>query len=98
MRLGNFSVSLAVKDLSRSRAFYEKLGFRAVFGDAASTVNQKQLARTELIIFIRPQVIRDSVDAAAVAEELRSRLRGGKYGQSEPVPGPAEPPSPQVLR
>jgi len=36
MRLGNFSVSLAVKDLSRSRAFYEKLGFRAVFGDAAS--------------------------------------------------------------
>jgi catechol 2,3-dioxygenase-like lactoylglutathione lyase family enzyme len=36
MRLGNFSVSLAVQDLSRSRAFYEKLGFRAVFGDAAS--------------------------------------------------------------
>ena len=36
MRLGNFSVSLAVQDLPRSRAFYEKLGFRAVFGDAAS--------------------------------------------------------------
>ena len=36
MRLGNFSVSLAVQDLARSRAFYEKLGFRAVFGDAAS--------------------------------------------------------------
>ena len=35
MRLGNFSVSLAVQDLPRSRAFYEKLGFRAVFGDAA---------------------------------------------------------------
>jgi catechol 2,3-dioxygenase-like lactoylglutathione lyase family enzyme len=35
MRLGNFSVSLAVQDLHRSRAFYEKLGFRAVFGDAA---------------------------------------------------------------
>src|SRR5262245_9220728 len=34
MRLGNFSVSLAVKDLKASRAFYEKLGFRAVFGDA----------------------------------------------------------------
>jgi len=31
MRLGNFSVSLAVKDLAASRAFYEKLGFR-VFG------------------------------------------------------------------
>ncbi len=35
MRLGNFSVSLAVQDLHRSRAFYEKLGFRAVHGDAA---------------------------------------------------------------
>ena len=30
--------------------------------------------RTELIIFIRPQIIRDSVDATRVAEELRSRL------------------------
>lgn len=33
--LGNFSVSLAVKDLAASRAFYEKLGFHAVNGDAA---------------------------------------------------------------
>jgi catechol 2,3-dioxygenase-like lactoylglutathione lyase family enzyme len=33
MRLGNFSVSLAVKDLGASRAFYEKLGFRVVGGD-----------------------------------------------------------------
>jgi catechol 2,3-dioxygenase-like lactoylglutathione lyase family enzyme len=32
MRLGNFSVSLAVKDLGASRAFYEKLGFRAIGG------------------------------------------------------------------
>ena len=35
MRLGNFSMSLAVKDLAASRAFYEKLGFRATGGDAA---------------------------------------------------------------
>ena len=27
MRLGNFSVSLAVKDIAKSREFYEKLGF-----------------------------------------------------------------------
>src|SRR5271155_2176964 len=33
MRLGNFSVSLAVKDLAASREFYEKLGFRVVGGD-----------------------------------------------------------------
>jgi catechol 2,3-dioxygenase-like lactoylglutathione lyase family enzyme len=35
MRLGNFSVSLAVKDLGASRAFYEKLGFRVIGGDPA---------------------------------------------------------------
>jgi catechol 2,3-dioxygenase-like lactoylglutathione lyase family enzyme len=35
MQLGNFSVSLAVKDLAASRAFYEKLGFRMVAGDPA---------------------------------------------------------------
>jgi general secretion pathway protein D len=29
-----------------------------------------------LIIFIRPQIIRDSMDAHVVAEELRSKLRG----------------------
>jgi catechol 2,3-dioxygenase-like lactoylglutathione lyase family enzyme len=33
MRLGNFSMSLAVKDLAASRAFYEKLGFRVVAGN-----------------------------------------------------------------
>lgn len=32
MQLGTFSVSLAVKDLTASRAFYEKLGFE-VFHD-----------------------------------------------------------------
>lgn len=35
MDLGAFSVSLAVKDLAASRAFYEKLGFRATGGDPA---------------------------------------------------------------
>lgn len=36
MELGNFSVSLAVKDLSASRAFYEKLGFQVFGGEAAN--------------------------------------------------------------
>ena len=39
--------------------------------------NGKSTARTELIIFIRPQIIRDGTDAYYVAEELRSKLRGG---------------------
>ncbi len=33
MQLGNFSVSLAVKDLAASRAFYETLGFSAIGGN-----------------------------------------------------------------
>ncbi len=33
MQLGCFSVSLAVKDLAASRAFYEKLGFEKFAGD-----------------------------------------------------------------
>jgi lactoylglutathione lyase len=33
MVLGNFSVSLAVKDLAASRAFYEKLGFASAMGE-----------------------------------------------------------------
>src|ERR1700716_352551 len=44
-------------------------------GDAFSHQDNKK-TRTELIIFIRPQIIRDSMDAHYVAEELRSKLRG----------------------
>jgi lactoylglutathione lyase len=35
MSIGAFSVSLAVKDIEASLAFYEKLGFRKFHGDAA---------------------------------------------------------------
>lgn len=35
MDLGAFSISLAVKDLAASRAFYEKLGFLVFGGDPA---------------------------------------------------------------
>jgi general secretion pathway protein D len=40
--------------------------------------------RTELIIFIRPTVIRDAVDAHMVAEELRSKLNGEQIGGNFP--------------
>jgi lactoylglutathione lyase len=33
MKLGVFSVSLAVKDIHKSKAFYEKLGFRKIAGE-----------------------------------------------------------------
>lgn len=42
--------------------------------------------RTELIIFIRPQIIRDGADASMVAEELRSKMRGGR-AQALSIPG-----------
>jgi lactoylglutathione lyase len=35
MELGAFSISLAVKDIQASRAFYEKLGFTVIGGDAS---------------------------------------------------------------
>jgi len=34
MKLGAFSISLTVQDLSASRAFYEKLGFEVIGGEA----------------------------------------------------------------
>ena len=45
--------------------------------------NSGVLNRTELIIFIRPQIIRDGADAHRVAEELRGRL-GNRLGTFEP--------------
>lgn len=35
MELGAFSISVAVKDIEASRAFYEKFGFDAIGGDAS---------------------------------------------------------------
>lgn len=56
-----------------------------LLGDAFSHQN-KSVQRTELIIFIRPQIIRDSVDAHLVAEELRSKLKA-KVGAVAPRSG-----------
>ncbi len=54
-------------------------------GSAFGTSGRNEV-RTELIIFIRPQIVRDGVDAAMVAEELRSKMRGGKQ-QAITLPG-----------
>jgi general secretion pathway protein D len=55
-------------------------------GEAFSHTD-KAITRTELIIFIRPQIIRDSADAHFVAEELRTKLRGtiGAIGSGQSV-------------
>jgi general secretion pathway protein D len=49
--------------------------------------NNKGQTRTELIIFIRPQIIRDGVDAMRIAEELRTKLKG-RLGVVEPMSRP----------
>jgi len=41
MQLGNFSVSLAVKDLQASKNFYEKFGFTGVMGDSKNWLIMK---------------------------------------------------------
>jgi general secretion pathway protein D len=56
----------------------------------------KSVGRTELIIFIRPQIIHDAVDANVVAEELRTKINGRLLGTNSRVPfkGTAEGPPP----
>nr|WP_036256871.1 type II secretion system secretin GspD [Methylocapsa acidiphila] len=61
-----------------------------VIGNAFVNNSSRQGKRTELIIFIRPQIIRDGVDASFVAEELRSKMRGDKVGSLHP-PGAVSP-------
>ncbi|MGH6644447.1 MAG: type II secretion system protein GspD, partial [Bradyrhizobium sp.] len=42
-------------------------------------------ARTELILFIRPSLIKDAVDAHVIAEEMRSKMNSRLVGTSNPV-------------
>ena len=53
-------------------------------GDAFSHQTSSR-ARTELILFIRPTLMRDSVDAHVIAEEMRSKMNGRLVGTSNPV-------------
>jgi general secretion pathway protein D len=68
------------------------------FGDLFAT-NSGSQERTELIIFIRPQIIRDGIDAQLVAEELRSKLSIiGRAGTTRPdASAPANAPPPVVV-
>jgi len=56
-----------------------------VLGEAFAR-NIRTTRRTELVIFIQPQIIRDSVDAYKVAEELRTKLRGSAETSFPPGP------------
>jgi general secretion pathway protein D len=45
-----------------------------VVGTLFGTTN-KTRARTELIVFLSPRIIRNSVDAKAMTDELRERMQ-----------------------
>ncbi len=49
-----------------------------IIGSIFSNSTSKSTDRTELIIFIRPQIIRDGADASRVAEELRAKMHTGR--------------------
>jgi general secretion pathway protein D len=53
-------------------------------GDAFSHQTNSR-ARTELILFIRPTMIKDPVDAHVIAEEMRSKMNSRLVGTSNPV-------------
>ena len=53
-------------------------------GDAFSHQTNMR-SRTELILFIRPTLVKDAVDASVIAEEMRSKMNSRLVGTSNPV-------------
>ena len=70
-------------EVSRTRQGIPVLDKLPGVGDLFSQQSGTKV-RTELIIFIRPTVIRDAVDAHMVAEEMRSKLNGEQVGGNFP--------------
>lgn len=79
MDFGWFEVSLNVKDIAASVAFYEKLGFVAVDGSVEMRVVTLQKADCRLALYQghldpdRPQLIFWQGDVAAIASELTDK-------------------------
>jgi catechol 2,3-dioxygenase-like lactoylglutathione lyase family enzyme len=104
MRLGNFSVSLAVKDLAASRKFYEKLGFHVIFGNGrdysilqkdTSTIGLFQGMFDKNILTFNPgwdragAALPDFDDVRDIQRTLTSRGLALKTKADESTTGPA---------
>lgn len=76
---------LISENQQRDRSGIPLLDEIPTIGDAFGHTNRKGV-RTELIIFIRPQIIRDGSDAQFVAEEIRSKIRGSVRTTAETDP------------
>ncbi len=75
---------------SRRREQVPVLGNLPVIGDLFSSSSAAN-ARTELLVFITPRIIRNAEDARAVSEELRDRMRAFRPRRQLPglVPRPS---------
>ena len=68
----------------RGRSGLPGVGRMPIIGDLLSQTENSS-ARTELVVFIRPVVVRNSEDAQTVAEEFRSRLQTSGFERPLPV-------------
>lgn len=105
MKLGNFSVSLTVKDIAASRAFYEKLGFTMVSGDQSKNwvVMQNDNARIGLFQGMFPKntltfnpgwdgnknTLKDFQDVRELQKILKARGLTPSPAADESTTGPA---------
>ncbi len=104
MQLGNFSVSLAVKDLAVSREFYEKLGFHRIGGDgkgylimqnATATIGLFQGMFEKNILTFNPgwdrnaATLPDFDDVRDIQKALRARGLTPVVAADETTSGPA---------
>jgi catechol 2,3-dioxygenase-like lactoylglutathione lyase family enzyme len=105
MQLGNFSISLTVKDIHASRDFYEKLGFKVSGGDLKqnylilqndnSTIGIYQGMFEKNMLTYNPGWDRDKntlaefQDVREIQQELRKRGLNPVVAADESTDGPA---------
>ena len=84
---------------TRNRDRIPILGELPIIGTMFGTTDNEN-ARTELIVFLTPRVIRNADDARDVSEELRARLKSLRPSEPEaalpPVPTRDRPPPPEI--
>jgi len=93
MSLGQFSVSLAVKDIAASRAFYEKLGFAVIHDEQAN--NWMILKHGDAVIGLFQGMFEDNIltfnplDVRSIQKRLKSEGLEFKAEADETTTGPA---------
>ena len=105
MQLGNFSISLSVKDIQTSKDFYEKLGFEQIGGDLkhnfvimqneSSTIGLFQGMFEKNCLTYNPgwdcacQTLGDFMDVREIQQELKKRGLNLIVTANESTDGPA---------